>query len=239
MKKGNEILNMKSQLRIIENKVDNELKLFIYGYIGGWRNSAENILHQVESSNAKTIHVHVNSGGGSVFDGIAIGSILKNHQAKIIIHIDGWAASAASIIAMAGDVIIMPSNTMMMIHQASTFEYGNADRFEKTAKDLRKIDIAVTASYRKRFVGSDDELTKLLKDETWLTADEAVSLGFADEVSDEIEYEEPIEDENEDEPENLKDDLVAKYAAHTQKIKPKEPEQDPVEPRQNLSRLFF
>lgn len=231
----NKILNIKQQFEIV-NQAEKTLKLSIYGFIGGWRNSAENILRQIENADVEEIHVHINSGGGSAFDGIAIGNILKNHKAKVVIHIDGWAASAASIIAMAGDEIVMPSNTMLMIHQASTFEYGNAEAFEKTAKDLRKVDKAVTASYRNRFVGSEDELTELLKDETWLNADEAVALGFADTVTDEIEIVEP--DESQEEPENLKESLVAKYAAQQNKPEPKEPEQKTA-PKQNLSALFL
>ncbi|MGM8215170.1 head maturation protease, ClpP-related [Bacillaceae bacterium W0354] len=229
----NKIVSIKRGLEIL-NQTEKELKLSIYGFIGGWRNSAENILQQIENAKVDTINVHINSFGGSAFDGIAIGNILKKHKAKVVVHIDGLAASAASIIAMSGDEIIMPSNTMLMIHQASTFEYGNAEVFEKTAKDLRKVDKAVTASYRKRFVGSDDELTELLNEETWLNADEAVALGFADKVTDEIEIEEP--EEEHDEPENIKESLVAKYAAQSNNPKPKEPDQDS---KPNLSELFL
>lgn len=230
------VMNMYSRFEV-ENSADSELKLYIYGYIGGWENSAERILRKIEQSDAKTIHVHINSGGGSAFDGVAICNLLKNHKAEIIIHIDGWAASAASIIAMSGDKIIMPSNTMMMIHEASMFIYGNADYLEKTAKDLRKVDKAVSASYQSRFIGSEEELSKLLKEETWLTADEAVALGLADEVTDEIEIEKI---EEEEEPENIKDSLVAKYMKEkSNNQKNKEPKQDPVETKRNLSRLFI
>lgn len=229
------ILNKKSMIQL---NTENEkvLKLNIYGYIGYWNTSAEYVLRKIEDSEAEEIQVHINSGGGSAFDGIAISNLLKNHKARVVAHIDGWAASAASIIAMGADEVIMPSNTMMMIHQASTFEYGNADAFEKVAKDLRKIDKAVQASYKSRFVGEDTELEALLKDETWLTAEEAKALGFADTVSDEVEYEEPVEDE-EKEPENTKENLVAKYAAQTNKTKKNEPEQEPE--RKNLSSLFL
>lgn len=219
----NKLLKLKSSLEI-KNQSNKLLKLNIYGYIGYWDTSAERILRQIEDSKAETIHVHINSGGGSAFDGIAISNILKNHNAEVIVHVDGWAASAASIICMGADKVIMPSNTMMMIHQASTYGHGNADDFEKAAKDLRKIDKAVTASYKHRFVGEDDELTKLLNDETWLTADEALALGFADEISNEIEFEEPVENE-EDEPENTKEDLVAKYSKQN-----KNTDQEPKQP---------
>ncbi|HDR7621832.1 TPA: Clp protease ClpP [Bacillus mycoides] len=188
---------------------------------------------------AEKIHVHINSGGGSAFDGVAICNQLKQHNAEIIVHIDGWAASAASVIAMAGDKIIMPSNTMMMIHQASTFEYGNADFFEKTARDLRKIDSALAASYKKRFVGTDEELKQLLKDETWLTAEEAVALGLADEIADEIEIDDTQEDEEEEIVENFKEDLIAKYTKQPNNQNPKEPIQESVNTKQNLSTLFL
>lgn len=232
----NKVLHIK-QVFDIKNQAEKGLKLSIYGFIGGWRNSAENILQQIENADVEEIHVHINSGGGSAFDGIAIGNILKQHKAKVIIHIDGWAASAASIIAMAGDEIIMPSNTMMMIHQASTFEYGNATIFEKTAKDLRKVDKAVTASYRTRFVGNDQELSELLDDETWLNADEAVALGFADKVVDEIEIKD-LEEEVE-EPENITESIVAKYAAEAKLNNQKPEEATPAEPQQNMSKLFL
>lgn len=227
----NKLLKLKSSLEI-KNQSNKALKLNIYGYIGYWDTSAERILRQIEDSKAETIRVHINSGGGSAFDGIAISNILKNHKAEVVVHVDGWAASAASIICMGADKVIMPSNTMMMIHQASTFAYGNADDFEKAAVDLRKIDKAVKESYKNRFVGTDDELTKLLNDETWLTAEEAVALGFADEISDKIEFEEPTEDE-EDDPENIKEDLVAKYS------KKQEPKQEPKHPAAAHRRGFF
>ena len=227
----NKLINLKRDIRF-EEKTDNEYKLSVYGFIGGWENSAERVLEQIQQTSAEKIHVHINSGGGSAFEGVAICNILKQHDAEIIVHIDGWAASAASVIAMAGDKVIMPSNTMMMVHQASTIEYGNADVFEKTASDLRKVDTALRASYKNRFVGSDDELVTLLKDETWLTAEEAVALGLADEVAEEIEIDDTQEEE--ETVENFKDDLVAKYTAQ-QNNKPPEPEPT----QKNMSKLFL
>ncbi|UYW68518.1 head maturation protease, ClpP-related [Bacillus cereus] len=236
----NKLLNLKRDIRF-EAKGENEYKLTVYGSIGGWfsENNAETVRRKIQDVKAEKIHVHINSGGGSAFDGVAICNQLKQHNAEIIVHIDGWAASAASVIAMAGDKIIMPSNTMMMIHQASTFEYGNADLFEKTARDLRKIDSALAASYKKRFVGTDEELKQLLKDETWLTAEEAVALGLADEIADEIEINDTQEDEEVEVVENFKEDLVAKYMKQPNNQNPKEPIQEPVNTKQNLSTLFL
>lgn len=236
----NKLLNLKRDIRF-EAKGENEYKLTVYGSIGGWfsENNGEAVRRKIQDVKAEKIHVHINSGGGSAFDGVAICNQLKQHSAEIIVHIDGWAASAASVIAMAGDKIIMPSNTMMMIHQASTFEYGNADLFEKTARDLRKIDSALAASYKKRFVGTDEELKQLLKDETWLTAEEAVALGLADEIADEIEIDDTQEDEEVEVVENFKEDLVAKYMKQPNNQNPKEPIQEPVNTKQNLSTLFL
>ncbi|MGF2618678.1 head maturation protease, ClpP-related [Bacillus cereus] len=236
----NKLLNLKRDIRF-EAKGENEYKLTVYGSIGGWfsENNAEAVRRKIQDVKAEKIHVHINSGGGSAFDGVAICNQLKQHNAEIIVHIDGWAASAASVIAMAGDKIIMPSNTMMMIHQASTFEYGNADLFEKTARDLRKIDSALAASYKKRFVGTDEELKQLLKDETWLTAEEAVALGLADEIADEIEIDDTQEDEEVEVVENFKEDLVAKYMQQPNNQNSKEPIQEPVNTKQNLSTLFL
>ncbi|QIW22570.1 head maturation protease, ClpP-related [Bacillus thuringiensis] len=236
----NKLLNLKRDIRF-EAKGENEYKLTVYGSIGGWfsENNAESVRRKIQDVKAEKIHVHINSGGGSAFDGVAICNLLKQHDAEVIVHIDGWAASAASVIAMAGDKIIMPSNTMMMIHQASTFEYGNADLFEKTARDLRKIDSALAASYKKRFVGTDEELKQLLKDETWLTAEEAVALGLADEIADEIEIDDTQEEEEEEVVENFKEDLVAKYTKQPNNKNPKDPIQEPVNTKQNLSTIFL
>ncbi|ASN72739.1 putative Clp protease [uncultured Caudovirales phage] len=236
----NKLLNLKRDIRF-EAKSENEYKLTVYGSIGGWfsENNAEAVRRKIQDVKAEKIHVHINSGGGSAFDGVAICNQLKQHKAEIIVHIDGWAASAASVIAMAGDKIIMPSNTMMMIHQASTIEYGNADLFEKTARDLRKIDSALAASYKKRFVGTEEELKQLLKDETWLTAEEAVALGLADEIADEIEIDDTQEDEEEEVVENFKEGLVAKYTKQPNNQNPKESIQEPVNTKQNLSTLFL
>lgn len=203
----------------------NEYKLSIYGTIGDWwdENTVDSISRELKGVEADTIHVHINSGGGNAFEGVAIGNFLKNHPAKIIVHVDGYAASAASVIAMAGDEIIMPSNTMLMIHQASTFMYGNADELVKVANDLRKIDTALRQSYKPRFVGTDEELEAMLKEETWLTADEAVALGLADEVVEEIEIVvDPDEDEDEDDEEPVDPiedsvdvaSIVAKYVGN-------------------------
>src|SRR5690606_22515148 len=96
------ILNLKRDIRF-ESKGSKEYKLYIYGSICGWfsNNDAETIRRKLNEVDAEIIHVHINSGGGSAFDGVAICNLLKQHKAEIIVHVDGYAASAASVIAMA------------------------------------------------------------------------------------------------------------------------------------------
>ncbi|MTI95187.1 MAG: Clp protease ClpP [Firmicutes bacterium] len=128
------------------------------------------------------IRVYINSPGGDVFAGQTIYSIIKRHSATINVYIDGLAASAASVIAMAGDKIIMPVNSMLMIHNPWTFGFGEANDFRKLADDLDQIRGSMVAAYKTKTDKDDQEIIDLLDAETWLTAAEAVEAGFADEV---------------------------------------------------------
>jgi ATP-dependent Clp protease protease subunit len=126
------------------------------------------------------LRVYINSPGGDVFDGVAIYNAIKRHPGKKTVCIDGIAASAASMIAMAGDDINIANNGMMMIHQAWGYALGNADDMRETADLLDKItNTSVLESYAR--TGLDREkLSALMKAETWMTADEAIEHGFAD-----------------------------------------------------------
>lgn len=137
-----------------------------------------------EIGDVKTINLHINSPGGSVFEGTAIFNMLKNSRAFINVYVDGLAASIASVIAMAGDKIYMPANAMMMIHNPWVVCEGNADELRKMADDLEKIGSLSTETYVERSNGkaNAEEIQNLMDEETWLTAKEAVELGLADEV---------------------------------------------------------
>lgn len=134
----------------------------------------------------KTINLHINSPGGSVFEGIAIYNMLKNNPAQINVYVDALAASIASVIAMSGDNIFMPSNSMLMIHNPWTVAMGNANDLRKQADDLDRIgELSVTTYLGKAGGKLDaDTLHQLMDDETWLTAQEAVNYGLATEVID-------------------------------------------------------
>ncbi len=130
----------------------------------------------------KTLNVYINSGGGDVFAGQAIHTMLRRHAAEKVVYVDGLAASIASVIAMAGDRIIMPKNAMMMIHNAWTVAAGNSESFRKLADDMDKIDESIVTTYTEKTKREADEIAKWMAAETWMTAEEAVERGFADEI---------------------------------------------------------
>lgn len=169
---------------------NNATDLYIYGTIGGgfWFGgvTSKDVRRMLADIKTSIVNVHIHSNGGDAFEGVAICNLLKNHKATINVYIDGMAASAASVIAMAGDKIIMPGNTMMMVHRASVLSYGNAESLRKTADTLAKVDEALIQSYTDRFKGDQMELEKLLDEETFLTAKEAMSYGFCDEIAESI-----------------------------------------------------
>jgi len=130
----------------------------------------------------ENLNVFINSPGGDVFAGQAIHSILKRHKAKVKVYIDGLAASIASLIAMAGDNVIMPENAMMMIHSPWTFAVGNAQDFRKLADDMDKIRDSMVKAYEARSALTTEEIIDLLDAETWLSAEDCLEYGFADEI---------------------------------------------------------
>ncbi len=183
----------------------NETDLYMYGTVGGgfWFGgiTSREVRSQLAQIKTPVINVHIHSNGGDAFEGVAICNLLKNHKATINVYIDGIAASAASVIAMGGDRIIMPKNTMLMVHRASSLVYGNAERLKKQADTLAKVDSALIESYTSRFKGEQLELEKLLDEESYLTAEEALAYGFCDEIA------EPIKQANDEADDEDDDDL--------------------------------
>lgn len=132
-----------------------------------------------ELGDVTTINLSINSGGGSVFDGIAIYNMLKSHKATVNVYVEGLAASIASVIAMAGDTITMRSGSMMMVHMPWTLSQGNAEEMRKTADTLEKTGDSIVDIYSERTGISSDEIRNIMNDETWLSAEEAVEQGWA------------------------------------------------------------
>nr|DAU71708.1 MAG TPA: Putative ATP dependent Clp protease [Caudoviricetes sp.] len=176
------------------------LELYIYGDVESmtldmenWRyvqseNSAQHFREELAKyPNAERIDIYVNSYGGDVFEGTAIYNQLKRHQARKVVHVDGFACSIASVIAMAGDEVIMPRNTLMMIHNMWMFACGNAAELRKAADDLDVINTAGRQAYLQKAGDKlpEDELVRMMDAETWLTAERCVELGLADRLADE------------------------------------------------------
>ncbi|OXS66085.1 phage tail protein [Lysinibacillus sp. KCTC 33748] len=158
-------------------------ELTIYGDIGeSWywdSTSAVDVDNALKNAGNNDIVVHLNSPGGSAFDGIAIYNRLKNHEGKVTIHVDGWACSAASVIAMAGDEVIMGAGAMLMIHEASNIVWGSKNDFRKQADLLEKLEDGIIDIYMQKANISREEIRQKVDDETWFSANDALEIGFA------------------------------------------------------------
>ena len=137
-----------------------------------------------DAGNVDQINVHINSPGGSVFAGQAIHNMLQQHPANVTVYVDGLAASIASIIAMCGNKIVMPPGAMMMIHNPLVSIWGTyeAADMREMAGFLDKVKESLVATYCGRCSKTKDEVTDIMDATTWLTAEDAVNHGFADEV---------------------------------------------------------
>lgn len=169
----------------IKNQTEEKAELYFYGDIvsSTWQSywyeedkCPQDITDFLkELDNSKAIDIFINSGGGSVHGGLAIYNILKRHQGEKTVYIDGIAASIASVIAMAGDKVVIPSNAQFMIHKPLTWCGGNADDFRKTADILDTCQKSIMSIYMDNVQDgiSEEKITEMINEETWLTGDEA------------------------------------------------------------------
>ena len=175
------------------------LELYIYGDVEAetfnweaWRyepseNSAQHFREELAKyPDASEIRIYINSYGGSVFEGTAIYNQLKRHPAHKTVYVDGFACSIASVIAMAGDEVVMPRNTMMMIHNMWSCVCGNAAELRKAADDLDIINDAGRQAYLAKAGDklTEAKLAEMMDAETWLTAAQCVEYGLADRLAD-------------------------------------------------------
>jgi ATP-dependent protease ClpP protease subunit len=176
------------------------LQLYVYGYVepNGYDWWADEEIESETSAqhfrevlaqypNATEIEVYINSLGGDVVEGTAIYNQLKRHPAHKTVYVDGFAASIASVIAMAGDEVVMPANTLMMVHNMSWGIYGNPAQLRKAADDLEVINDTGREAYLMKAGDklSRERLIQMMDAETWLPARECVELGLADRIADE------------------------------------------------------
>ncbi|GAA4258953.1 Clp protease ClpP [Azospirillum formosense] len=162
--------------------------IYIYDEIGYWGVTAKDFADDLKALGPVTaLTVRINSGGGEFFAGLAIGNLLRTHPAKVTVKIDAFAGSIASVIAMAGDTVEMPSNAMMMVHNVSWWASGTAEDLRETADVMDQMRKSLIAAYRAKTGLDDAKLDELLTDGgTWMTAAEAKELGFCDVVTDAV-----------------------------------------------------
>lgn len=156
-------------------------KMYIYGEIGYWGVEASDVIEAL-SGISGPVEVHINSMGGSVFEGLAIYQALVEHSGGVDVVIDGLAASAASFIAMAGRTIEIGAAAHVMIHNASSGCYGDAAAMEAQAAMLRNCSTAIAGLYAKRSGKPTDFFTEAMNAETWYIGQEAIDAGLADKV---------------------------------------------------------
>lgn len=186
---------MKRMWELKQSAAAGTLDLYIYGEVKGdsydwWTDqviksetSANNFREELaKHPNVTQINIYINSYGGSVFEGTAIYNQLKRHTAHKTVYIDGFACSIASVIAMAGDEIVMPKNALMMVHNMWMGVYGNAAELRKAADDLDIINTAGRGAYLDKAGDKLDEstLVEMMDAETWLTAEQCIRYGLAD-----------------------------------------------------------
>ena len=169
----------------VVNRGKDSAEIYLYGVIGAdWFGdgiSAKQFATDLKAlGSVKNIDLRINSEGGSVFDGKAMYSLLKEHPAKVTVHVDGLAASAASFIAMAGDTINIAEGAFVMIHNAYMMAVGDAREMRRSADMLETVNNTIIDTYVARTKGDRKAIMKMMDDETWMAGAEAVQNGFAD-----------------------------------------------------------
>lgn len=174
----------------IKNQGDEKAEVWIYDVIGedfwGEGVTAKNFVKEMSDLDVSQIDLHINSPGGSVWDGQAIFNAIKRHPANVTSFIDGSAFSIASVIAQAGDKVVMAENALMMIHNSWSCLCGNANDMRDSAAVLDKVDETISGVYQRKTGKDTEEIQDAMAEETWFTADEAVEFGLADETSAEL-----------------------------------------------------
>lgn len=222
---------------------NNEANINIYGDITSWEwlesdVSSYTLSKEIEGLDVDTINVYINSYGGEVAEGLAIYTALKRHKAKIKTFCDGFAASIASVIFMAGDERIMSNASLLFIHNAWTIAEGNANDFRKQAEDLDKITQASINAYMNHVNITEEELKEMLDNETWITPQDALNMGFATAIVNDNTSKNP----NQSIKKKLMQQLVkAQEKKEPTESAPSEPpiEPTPQEPQQNNLKTFL
>nr|DAF04508.1 MAG TPA: Putative ATP dependent Clp protease [Caudoviricetes sp.] len=166
---------------------DKSAELMLYGDIAesfwGDTISAKEVTEYLADLDVENIDVYINSNGGVVDTAIAINNALRRHKAKVTVNIDGIAASAATLITCAGDIVRMPKNALFMIHNPSKIAMGDSEEMRKQADVLEKYKNSIMETYLQKVNIDKEKLSELMDNETWLNAEEALEYGFIDEIT--------------------------------------------------------
>jgi ATP-dependent protease ClpP protease subunit len=158
-------------------------KVYVFGMIGGWRMNVEAFVKAVHTIQAPAIDVHVNSPGGFVWDAVAMYEALKSHPARIVAHVDGLAASAASFLVQAGDERVMAMGSRLMIHDAQGAAYGSPAEMREAADFADAVSDDIAEIYAERAGGKPGTWRKAMSATTRYSAQQAVDAGLADRVA--------------------------------------------------------
>jgi ATP-dependent protease ClpP protease subunit len=181
-------MNRRGQYRIRnEAETPTVTEILLYDEIGedpwwGTGVSAKAFAEDLQAIDTDEIHLRLNSPGGDVFEAVAMLNAIRRHKAKVTVYVDGLAASAASILAMGGDEVVMSRNAELMIHDAWGVAIGNADDMQKMHEDLSRASDNLASAYADKAGGTVAQWRKAMKAETWYSDKEAVAAGLADRV---------------------------------------------------------
>ncbi|WP_157164445.1 head maturation protease, ClpP-related [Streptomyces typhae] len=175
-------IEARSWYRISNTADPDEAEVMLYDEIGGfWGATADDFIADLKQITAPRMRVRVNSPGGSVFEGVAIANAIRSHPATVTVQVDGIAASIASVIAMAGDRVVMAPQTMMMIHDAAGICMGNAADMAEMEELLDLISDNIADAYAARAGGTREQWRERMRAETWYLPEDAVEAGLAEE----------------------------------------------------------
>lgn len=204
--------------RLTLNDTGGSSTLFVFGPIGGWFGvNSEDFAAELAQVRGP-LNVHINSGGGSAYEGISIANLLRQHPHSVNGIVTGLAASAASVIAMGCDSLTMAPGSQLMIHRAMTDVYGNRDDMAEAIDFLEKMDTSLAGLYQDRAGGDLDQWENAMQAETWYTPQEAVDAGLADHIA------EPPDKAGDDTPNGWNSTVRAEAAVEPVVVEPVETE---------------
>lgn len=166
-----------------ETTSDTEAHVYVYDVIDAWWGaSAKALVDALAAIGDRTVHLHINSPGGDVFEARAMSAALVAHKGTVISHIDGVCASAATYLALTGNEVRMTEGGLFMIHNSWTLAWGNKQELRDTAALLEKVDGSIAADYTRKTGATLDQVVAWMDAETWFTAQEALDNKFVDAI---------------------------------------------------------